>query len=312
MADGGHAIRAENLSRHFGHVKAVDELSLEVREGEIFGLVGPDGAGKTTTIRLLAGILSVTAGAAWVTGRNVLSEAEAIKPDIGYVSQTFSLYPDLTVIENLQFYADIYGVSRRDRIRQFEQLLAITSLEPFRQRPAGQLSGGMKQKLSLCCALLHSPRVLLLDEPTNGVDPLSRREFWRILSRLSRDKVTVFIATAYLHEAERCSRVGFLHQGRLLATGTPNELKGLVQGIILEFDTPDPRRAVAILRQHPAVLHASRLGTRVHLTVTVTDSAREIADFMAKHDVPMTGIHLIPPSLEDVFVSMLSDPLPDA
>jgi ABC-2 type transport system ATP-binding protein len=219
------AIRAADLSRAFGESVAVDRLSLSVEEGELFGLVGADGAGKTTTMRLLAGVLPPTGGDAFVLGRSVRTEARLIHPDIGYMSQRFGLYPDLTVMENIDFHADLYGVPGKVRAEKTAALLAFSGLAPFRSRRAGDLSGGMKQKLGLSCALVHAPRVLFLDEPTNGVDPVSRRDFWKILYGLLREKVTVFVSTAYLDEAERFRRLAFLHEGRLLALGTPDALK---------------------------------------------------------------------------------------
>lgn len=216
------AIRLQNLTRSFGNVTAVDRLTFSVGEGELFGLVGPDGAGKTTTMRLLTAILDPTGGDAWVAGYHSVREAAAIKESIGYMSQRFGLYSDLTVLQNMNFYADIYGVARRGRADQIDRLLAFSNLVPFKQRLAGNLSGGMKQKLGLACALIHTPQVLFLDEPTNGVDPVSRRDFWRILYQLIRDGVTIFLSTAYLDEAERCSRLALIHRGRLLAMGTPD------------------------------------------------------------------------------------------
>jgi len=224
------AIHTENLSRSFGPLKAVDALNLDVAEGEIFGLVGPDGAGKTTTMRLLTAIMDPSSGDAWVAGHHTAREAEASKENIGYMSQRFGLYPDLTVLENIHFYADIYSVPRRGRDARIEELLDFSNLTPFKKRQAGRLSGGMKQKLGLVCALIHTPKVLFLDEPTNGVDPVSRRDFWRILYKLLRQKVTIFVSTAYLDEAERCNRIGLIHQGRLLAVGTPDEVKQLMTG----------------------------------------------------------------------------------
>jgi ABC-2 type transport system ATP-binding protein len=224
------AIRTEGLTKSFGTVTAVDHLSINVAKGEIFGLVGPDGAGKTTTMRLLTAIMDPTSGEAWVAGHHVVREAEAIKEDIGYMSQRFGLYPDLTVMENIDFYADIYDVPRRDRAEKIDRLLAFSNLVPFKRRQAGNLSGGMKQKLGLVCALVHTPKVLLLDEPTNGVDPVSRRDFWRILYQLLREKVTIFVSTAYLDEAERCNRLALLDHGRALAVGTPDEIKRMAGG----------------------------------------------------------------------------------
>ena len=220
-----HPITVRGLTRRFGDTVAVDGLTLEVEEGEIFGLVGPDGAGKTTTMRLLAGILDPTAGDGWVCGRHILREAEALKDGIGYMSQRFGLYEDLTVLENIAFYADVYCVLRAEQERRIDELLGFSGLLPFKTRLAGNLSGGMKQKLGLACALIHTPKVLLLDEPTNGVDPVSRRDFWQILYGLLKDRVSILYATSYLDEAERCRRVGLIHKGKLLRCDFPGAIR---------------------------------------------------------------------------------------
>ena len=218
-------IKAVNLTRKFSSLIAVNELNLDIPEGEIFGLVGPDGAGKTTTMRLLTGILDPTSGEGWVYGKHIEKEAEALKDNIAYMSQRFGLYEDLKVIENINFYADLFGVAGPDRTEKIEDLLGFSNLTPFKDRLAGKLSGGMKQKLGLACALVHTPKVLFLDEPTNGVDPVSRRDFWRILHKLLKEKVTILYSTSYLDEAERCKRVGLLHKGQLLRCDTPDEIK---------------------------------------------------------------------------------------
>ena len=197
----------------------------EIPEGEIFGLVGPDGAGKTTTMRLLTGILDPTSGEGWVYGKHIQKDAEALKENIAYMSQRFGLYEELKVIENINFYADVYGVAARDREKDIDRLLGFSGLLPFKERLAGKLSGGMKQKLGLACALIHTPKVLFLDEPTNGVDPVSRRDFWNILYDLLKEKVTIFCSTCYLDEAERCGRVGLMHKGKLLRCETPGKIK---------------------------------------------------------------------------------------
>ncbi|MBI4874208.1 MAG: ABC transporter ATP-binding protein [Acidobacteria bacterium] len=220
-------LKAENLTRRFGVLTAVDRLNLEVARGEVFGLVGPDGAGKTTTLRMFAGLLDPSEGRAWVAGRDVARETQAVKDRIGYMAQRFGLYGDLTVEENMVFYADLFGVTGRERDELMVQLLRMTRMEPFRGRPAAKLSGGMKQKLALMCTLLHHPEALFLDEPTNGVDPVSRRDFWIILNGLVKRGLTVFVTTAYLDEAERCDRVGLMHRGRLIRCDTPGELKRL-------------------------------------------------------------------------------------
>jgi len=219
------AIKAVNLTRKFGDLTAVNNLNLEVPEGEIFGLVGPDGAGKTTTMRLLTGILDPTSGEGWVYGKHIIRESETLKDNIAYMSQKFGLYEDLTVMENTHFYADLYGVPKKGRAETIERLLGFSGLTPFKTRLAGKLSGGMKQKLGLACALIHTPKVLFLDEPTNGVDPVSRRDFWNILYDLLKEKVTIFLSTSYLDEAERCKRVGLIHNGSMMQCASPDKIK---------------------------------------------------------------------------------------
>jgi len=218
-------IKASRLTRKFASLVAVDNLNIEVEEGEIFGLVGPDGAGKTTTMRLLTSILGPTEGDAWVCEKHTVKEAEIVKESIAYMSQRFGLYEELSVLENINFYADVYGISRDKRQEAIDRLLGFSGLLPFKQRFAGKLSGGMKQKLGLACALIHTPRVLFLDEPTNGVDPVSRRDFWNILYGLLKEKVTIFCSTCYLDEAERCHRVGLMHKGKLLRCDYPSSIK---------------------------------------------------------------------------------------
>lgn len=302
------AIRTEGLTKAFGDLTAVDGLTLSVAEGEIFGLVGPDGAGKTTTMRLLTAIMDPTSGEAWVSGHHTVDEAEAIKEGIGYMSQRFGLYPDLTVMENIDFYADIYGVPRSGRADKIDELLAFSDLTPFRRRRAGNLSGGMKQKLGLACALIHTPKVLFLDEPTNGVDPVSRRDFWRILYQLLKEKVTIFVSTAYLDEAERCSRVGLIDRGKLLALGTPDELKGLMGGTILEVRATLPRRATATLRKELDAPSVSLFGDRIHVvTADPERTAEEIEGILGREGLEFVSLRPIEPTLEDVFISVLDD-----
>ena len=243
------AIKSNHLTKRFENTVAVNDLSFSVKEGEIFGLVGPDGAGKTTTMRLLTSVMDPTSGDAWIAGHHVTKETEMVKDSIGYMSQRFGLYPDLSVIENILFYANIYQVPRKGRLDKIEELLSFSNLTPFKRRLAGNLSGGMKQKLGLACALVHKPKVLFLDEPTNGVDPSSRRDFWRILYQLLREKVTIFVSTAYLDEAERCNRVALMDKGRLLALGTPDEVKSLMKGKIIELRVPQPRQTTTLLRE---------------------------------------------------------------
>lgn len=299
------AVRTQALSRRFGDVLALDQLSLAVTEGEIFGLVGPDGAGKTTTMRLLTGILQPTSGEAWVDGLHVVREAEPIKDRIGYMAQRFGLYPDLTVLENIDFYADLYEVPKAGRNERVERLLAFSNLTPFKRRQAGNLSGGMKQKLGLACALIHTPKVLFLDEPTNGVDPVSRRDFWRILYQLQQEKVTIFVSTAYLDEAERCNRIGLLHQGRLLACDTVDGVKGLLKGALLEVRCDQPRTATTVLRS--ANLGTVALfGDRIHVLVETADQGQTAVEaILRKGNISCQGVRVIEPTLEDVFTSAI-------
>ena len=218
-------IETHGLTRSFGALTAVDELTLTVMEGEIFGLVGPDGAGKTTTLRMLCGLMEPTRGTARVAGHDAARESQAVKDQIGYMAQRFGLYGDLTVEENMVFYADLFGIVGAEREALTSRLLRMTRMEPFRGRQAARLSGGMKQKLALMCTLLHRPRILFLDEPTNGVDPVSRRDFWAILYQLLKDGITIFMTTAYLDEAERCNRIGLMHKGKLIRCENPEAMR---------------------------------------------------------------------------------------
>ena len=228
-------IQTRDLTRRFGELTAVEHLTLEISRGEIFGLVGPDGAGKTTTLRLLCGLMDPTEGSARVAGFDVAREPQAVKDRIGYMAQRFGLYADLTVEENMHFYADLFGIDDATRRGLMPDLLRMTRMEPFRGRQAGRLSGGMKQKLALMCTLLHRPQILFLDEPTNGVDPVSRRDFWAILYELLKDGITIVMTTAYLDEAERANRVGMIHRGRLIRCDTPEALKGKLPSLEVAF-----------------------------------------------------------------------------
>lgn len=301
------AVKLIHLTRSFGAVRAVDDLNFSVAPGEIFGLVGPDGAGKTTTMRLLTGVMEPTSGEAWVMGKHVVREAEAVKDAIGYMSQRFGLYPDLTVEENIHFYADLYGVPTGGREHKIHTLLSFSNLTPFRKRQAGRLSGGMKQKLGLACALIHTPKVLFLDEPTNGVDPVSRRDFWRILYSLLKEGVTICVSTAYLDEAERCHRVALLHQGRLLACDTPDRVKTLMRGAILEVRVNRPREAAALLKQRVKAESVGLFGDRIHIvTMDQAQTAQAVPAVLKAEGFALLGLRPIEPSLEDVFVSVLT------
>jgi len=300
------AIRIEGLGKRFGPSWSVRELNLDIAHGEIFGLVGPDGAGKTTTLRMLAGILAPTEGQASVAGHSIVEEAEAVKTKIAYMSQRFGLYGDLSVEENLRFYADLYEVDPKERPALEERLLGFSNLTPFRKRLARNLSGGMKQKLGLACALIHKPEVLLLDEPTNGVDPVSRRDFWRILYQMLKEGVTIFVSTAYLDEAERCTRVGLMHEGRLILCDTPQRLKTALAGTLVELDVADARAAREALAPHLGANRVSLFGGRLHL---YADSEQDIAraeEHLRDAGIMVSGHRSIAPSLEDVFISKVS------
>jgi ABC-2 type transport system ATP-binding protein len=227
-------IETRELTKRFGALTAVDHLNLSVAKGEIFGLVGPDGAGKTTTLRMLCGLMDPSEGSATVAGHDAARDAQSVKDQIGYMAQRFGLYQDLTVEENMIFYADLFDITGDTRTELTTQLLQMTRMEPFRERQAGRLSGGMKQKLALMCTLLHRPQILFLDEPTNGVDPVSRRDFWAILYQLLKDGITIFMTTAYLDEAERCNRVGLMHKGKLIRCSTPEAMKAETGAATLE------------------------------------------------------------------------------
>ena len=300
------AIRCERLQKNFGALTAVAGLDLCVPRGELFGLVGSDGAGKSTTLRMLTGIMDPTDGEAFVLGSSMAKKADQVRGRIGYMSQRFGLYPDLTVLENLLFYADIQMIPRRGRQDRISELLAFGKLTPFKDRAAGKLSGGMKQKLGLACALVHKPEVLFLDEPTNGVDPVSRRDFWRILYGLLSGGVTVFVATAYLDEAERCGRVGLMHRGRLLACDTPRGLKGLMKGGVLELTAGDPRRAVRLLSAEFPSGSVALFGERLHLYAPEPEEAgRKARAILDAAGVEPAALRSVEPSLEDLFVSLL-------
>jgi ABC-2 type transport system ATP-binding protein len=301
------AIRTEGLTKCFGPLTAVDGLTLSIPPGELFGLVGSDGAGKTTTLRMLTGIMDPSGGDAFVLGCSMSGKAKEVRGNIGYMSQRFGLYPDLSVLENLLFYSDIQMIPRRGRDARVEELLDFAKLAPFKKRLAGKLSGGMKQKLGLACALVHKPRVLFLDEPTNGVDPVSRRDFWRILYGLLAEGVTIFVATAYLDEAERCGRVGLMHRGKLLACDAPRELKKLVKGGVLELRTSDPRRAVRLLSTAFPSGSVALFGETMHLYSPDPDQAKQTAAAtLGSGGVQLVGVREVEPSLEDLFVSLLN------
>ncbi|HEX9015727.1 MAG TPA: ABC transporter ATP-binding protein [Chloroflexota bacterium] len=301
------AVHAEGLWKRFGDVEAVRGLDLTVTRGEIHGLVGPDGAGKTTTIRMLCGVQTPDSGQVQVMGGDTSSEPELVRAKIGYMPQKFSLYGDLTVMENLAFFADLYGVSKADWEVRSAELLAFSRLEPFADRLAEFLSGGMKQKLALACTLIHGPELLLLDEPTTGVDPVSRREFWRILYSLLARGVTILVSTPYMDEAERCNTVSFMAGGRIVVSGTPGELKRLVGRQILELRAEPRRAAMLVARELPAIEDVRVFGDSLHLVVSDAPKAEGIVrSALERQGIEILGLRQIAPSMEDAFMSLTS------
>lgn len=306
-----YTIETEELTRVFGRVVAVDRLTLQVRRPEILGLVGPDGAGKTTTLRMLAGVIRPSGGQARVLGYDIVHQAEAVKARIGYMPQRFSLYADLTVQENLSFFAEIYGVPRAERLERMEELLRFAGLSAFGKRRAEHLSGGMKQKLALACTLIHRPQLLLLDEPTTGVDPVARREFWGILYRLLAQGQTIVVSTPYMDEAERCSRVAFLAGGRLLRVGNPPELKAAYPHEILELRARPARRAAAAVRALPGVRDGRPFGQSLHLVVEDAAAAQEtVRAALATAGLEVLSLRPIEATMEDVFMALLGGQVP--
>jgi ABC-2 type transport system ATP-binding protein len=302
--DSSPAILVSGLVKRFGPIHAVDRLSFDVRTGEIFGLVGPDGSGKTTTLRILAGVLAPDAGAVTVAGHDVVRDPEGAKHDLSYMPQRFGLYEDLTVDENIRFYADLFGVERKRREQNAAELLAAAGLSEFRQRLARNLSGGMQQKLGLVCALIHTPRVILLDEPTNGVDPVSRRDFWRILYSLIEGGVAILTSTSYLDEAERCHRVGLLYGGSMLFCDHPEALKKRFPGGVLVVRAADLELIREALSGSPIARNVLLVGDRVH--VVVDNAVRrlpELQAFLDSKGIAYESVEQGAPNIEDLFVS---------
>lgn len=300
-------VRARGLTRQFGKLTAVDSLDLEVRSGEIFGLVGPDGAGKTTTMRLLCGLMDPTEGRVEIGGLDVAQEAARVRDRIGYMAQRFGLYVDLTVEENLHFYAELFSLREQKKGELMEQLLSMTRMAPFRNRQAGKLSGGMKQKLGLMCALLHEPEVLFLDEPTNGVDPISRRDFWVILYQLVKDGLTVVVSTAYLDEAERCNRVALMHQGRLILCDAPDVLGRHVGGQCFQLHCDDVRGCRAVLQNWPSARTVRPSGASVRVMLQSEVAESELSEFLASKGYGAVSVEPVPTSVEDVFIALTEE-----
>ncbi|MHB8109164.1 MAG: ABC transporter ATP-binding protein [Syntrophorhabdaceae bacterium] len=298
-------IKTESLTKDFAGIRALQGISIEVRKGELFGLVGPDGAGKSTLMRLLTGVMEPTSGDAWVASHHSVKESERIKEKIAYMPQRFGLYEDLTVMENIVFYADIFSVPRNERPSRIEKLLGFSNLTPFTDRLAGQLSGGMKQKLGLACALIHTPEIVFLDEPTNGVDPVSRRDFWKILYELLKEGVTVFVSTSYLDEAERCTEIGLIYEGRLLEKDTPGAIKTRHSIPMIEVWSTNARDIMQQLKDDTRVTGIGIYGDRLHIGLTDRGDIPGIISFLSDKGCNVEDHREIAPSIEDIFFSMI-------
>ncbi|MCJ7625562.1 MAG: ABC transporter ATP-binding protein [Anaerolineaceae bacterium] len=306
MKKSSPIIKTQALTRDFKKTRAVDSLDLSIQRGELFGLVGPDGAGKTTTLRLLAGLIDITSGSAAVAGFDLKGQTEAIKPKIGYMAQQFSMYGELSVIENLKFFSELYDVKKDEFQERMERLLRFAGLTEFKSRRAAHLSGGMQKKLALACTLIHEPEILLLDEPTTGVDPVSRREFWDILTELNLEGTTIVVSTPYMDEADRCSRVGLMYEGRLIICENPRKIRKEIGGEMIELRPEDWRKAHDFIETIPGVLELQTYGELLHIIV---DSAEKrlpkIEKALKKQGISFRGLRAAPASMEEAFISLI-------
>jgi ABC-2 type transport system ATP-binding protein len=308
-ADAGPVVIVDRLTRRYGTTTAVDGVSFSVERGEMFGLIGPDGAGKTTTLRVILGLLTGQGGTVRTCGLDPATQSAELSRRIGYLSQRFSLYGDLSVDENISFFAAVHGV-RGWRARR-DELLELLRMAPFRDRLAERLSGGMKQKLALACTLIHTPELLVLDEPTTGVDPVSRRDFWRILARLQRDGLTLLVTTPYLDEAERCQRIALMDRAHILSVSTPDALRAQAAGALIEVLAEPKRRAMEVVLAVPGVTEVEAFGERLHLTLRDVPEAEaaawcaQLSEALVRAGVSVVAIRPIPHSLEDVFIARL-------
>lgn len=305
--NGGWAVEVEDLVKCFGAFCAVDRVSFRVRRGEIFGFLGPNGAGKSTTIRVLCGLLLPTSGRATVGGLDVMTQTEAIRKRIGYMSQRFSLYDDLQVEENIDFFAGIYGVPHPERAGRKEFALEMAHLSDKRNMMTRELAGGWKQRLALGCAILHRPPILFLDEPTSGVDPVARRDFWDLIYEMASEGTTVFVTTHYMEEAEYCNRIALMHRGRIIALGSPSELKNRPDlHALLELETPDPSRALGVVRAVEGVADVAVFGRALHVSVLEPEATTgRIREAFSREGIELQRLAAVDPSMEDVFVALI-------
>ena len=303
------AVRIEKLVKRFGDFVAVDNVSIDVKRGEIFGFLGPNGAGKSTTIRILCGLLAPTSGRATVNGYDVATQSELVRENIGYMSQKFSLYDDLKVEENIEFFGGVYGVSPETLPQRRDYVLKMANLEDRRQTPTRELPGGLKQRLALGCAILHEPPILFLDEPTSGVDPVARRNFWELIYQLSESGHTIFVTTHYMDEAEYCHRIALMYGGRVIALGSPAELKhDFGEHHLLMLETSNLLGAMRALHGRKAIVDVAVFGSGLHVKVDDESAAiEEIRSALAAAEIKIDGLEPIPPSMEDVFVGLIEE-----
>ena len=306
--DSNLAIEVRELSKHFGRFVAVDRVSFQVRRGEVFGFLGPNGSGKSTTIRMLCGILVPTSGAGLVGGFDVAREPERVREHIGYMSQKFSLYEELTVRENLDFFAGIYGLAGPDATARRDQVLTLAGLTAYQTVLARELPGGLRQRLALASAIIHRPSVLFLDEPTGGVDPISRREFWELIRGMALEGTAIFVATHYMDEAEHCHSLGFIYQGRLIAQGPPSALKRGLHGCLVEVEVESGAlvRALEAMQAHSLAGEAAMFGAKLHVTLDSPESIPTLRASLEGCGITVQRMEAIVPSLEDVFVSLVA------
>ncbi len=309
MKDYQYAVQTHQLTRKFGDFTAVDQVDFYIPKGEIFGLLGPNGAGKTTTIRMLCGIINPTSGSARVLGYDIKKESEAIKKQIGYMSQRFSLYDDLTALENLDFYAAIYGVPQSDRKRRIQDLVDLSGLRGYETELTSSLSGAWRQRLALACAIAHNPPMLFLDEATAGVDPVSRREFWDLIYDMAGQGVSILATTHYMDEAEYCNTIGMMYQSQLIATASPDTLKNELPGFLVQIACDDPLKGEEVADALPGVLDAALHGVLLHVSIRDKAVFPSLKKAFAQADVPIISHEFIQPSLEDVFITMVEDRL---
>lgn len=299
-------ITAQDLTRDFKNTRAVNALNLDIQPGELFGLVGPDGAGKTTTLRLLAGLLNITKGSATIAGFDLKSQAEAIKSQIGYMAQQFSLYAELSVLENLQFFSDLYDVPSRELRERTERLLDFAGLTEFKERRAGHLSGGMQKKLALACTLIHQPEILLLDEPTTGVDPISRREFWNILTELHLQGTTIIVSTPYMDEADRCSLVGLMYEGEMMVIDTPKAIRSQIDGDLIQIYPENWQSANDLIVDLPGINEVQTYGEALHILVdSGVKRLPQIEQTLKENKIGYSNARIAPARMEEAFISLI-------